>query len=770
MNLEKEFTCSICTEILYRPLTLLDCLHTFCGGCLKQWFSFQKAAIERKMSEERRAPAILYTCPSCRAEVRNTKGNATVTTLLEMYLKMHPEKEKSEEEKKELDAAYKRGDSVLPPPPSLNAERSRVDTRERDIVRAMQGSTISGTSSSSRNSETRPDSARAGRLAAESTGADRDANALQYQSSLRSILSGTEFDSIATEEEVMQLVMQEGLLNGVDLHNLTPAQEDEIIGQIALAYRRKERARAREAEETRRRELLQGRQREPSQTRRRDADRPQSRQRDSSQTGRRDTAERRSRQNNISHPPVSRPHLLETGSDSSQSSLSASTNQTTGSDLTQSTRRRRHTSSERPDRPATRSATDLTLRPESNSRLAEHSETRRTTRRISRSTERRATDPHARSITEAWRSGEATSALNDSSSRTTRVSAVPDIHTPAVPVSRTRLRTSSIPAPAPQAVSAPPKLSCNGCGKQHIECEVHYNCKACTELASSAYNLCRACYRRGKGCAHWTGFGHNSAARQELRAERFVHGENGSVIHQQGNFCDTCAESANACYWSCDSCNDGEWGYCVKCVKQGRVCRHSLLPTTVIQTDIRTELRPLSITNISCDNCHRKGNSLGRYLHCPTCYMDLCEVCHHAVDRQEIASGRPGRAGWHRCPEGGHRMQFIETISLRRGVERKIYRDVEGGWAAKSPYDAHRLNGQPTVSEEVVIPHTLHQDIGRTMVAVWTRIPDDGVEDELSFPRGAEIREVKEVNEDWSYGVYCRMMGLFPSNHVRFHA
>ena len=41
LNLEKELVCFICTEVLYQPLTLIDCLHTFCGSCLKEWFSHQ---------------------------------------------------------------------------------------------------------------------------------------------------------------------------------------------------------------------------------------------------------------------------------------------------------------------------------------------------------------------------------------------------------------------------------------------------------------------------------------------------------------------------------------------------------------------------------------------------------------------------------------------------------------------------------------------------------------------------------------------------------
>ena len=35
-------------------------------------------------------------------------------TLLDIYLKMHPSKTRSEDEIEELDAAYKRGDTVLP--------------------------------------------------------------------------------------------------------------------------------------------------------------------------------------------------------------------------------------------------------------------------------------------------------------------------------------------------------------------------------------------------------------------------------------------------------------------------------------------------------------------------------------------------------------------------------------------------------------------------------------------------------------------------------
>ncbi|OAA65919.1 sh3 domain containing protein [Niveomyces insectorum RCEF 264] len=91
MDLEKELTCSICTELLYQPLTLLDCLHTFCGACLKEWFAWQARAAETRPTPP--APGTpVFTCPACRDAVRSTKHNATVATLLDMLLTAQPDK------------------------------------------------------------------------------------------------------------------------------------------------------------------------------------------------------------------------------------------------------------------------------------------------------------------------------------------------------------------------------------------------------------------------------------------------------------------------------------------------------------------------------------------------------------------------------------------------------------------------------------------------------------------------------------------------------
>ncbi|KAI4111121.1 MAG: hypothetical protein LQ339_000849 [Xanthoria mediterranea] len=99
LDLQKELTCSICTEVLFQPLTLLDCLHTFCGS------------------------------------LRETRPNATVTTLLDMYLQANPGRDRTQEEQNELRSKYKPGEQVMPP---LRVEKvDAVDERMLAEVREM---------------------------------------------------------------------------------------------------------------------------------------------------------------------------------------------------------------------------------------------------------------------------------------------------------------------------------------------------------------------------------------------------------------------------------------------------------------------------------------------------------------------------------------------------------------------------------------------------------------------------------------------------------
>jgi len=58
---------------------------------------------------------------------------------------------------------------------------------------------------------------------------------------------------------------------------------------------------------------------------------------------------------------------------------------------------------------------------------------------------------------------------------------------------------------------------------------------------------------------------------------------------------------------------------------------------------------------------------------------------------------------------------------------------------------------------------------GDRFLARWSWWPKEGQEGdgELLFPRGAEVREVVDVNGDWFWGVYAGVGGLVPSPYVR---
>ncbi|KAF9637532.1 putative ring finger domain-containing protein [Lasiodiplodia theobromae] len=251
MDLEKELSCSICTDVLYQPLTLLDCLHTFCGACLKEWFSWQAQSA---------TTAHPYTCPSCRASVRATQPNATVTTLLDMFLHANPSRGKTDQEKDDMRKVYKPGDNVLP-----KLRRRRHDDSDEDDRRMLEevrllslqevGVSSSGsdtlsppTESRRRNrSREREERRRRARDASASRGAQQEVErsrdtsprprrVIEHQASLRSLLSTSDFDSQEMEEEIMRQIREDGLLDGIDLENIDASQEEEITERIAAAF------------------------------------------------------------------------------------------------------------------------------------------------------------------------------------------------------------------------------------------------------------------------------------------------------------------------------------------------------------------------------------------------------------------------------------------------------------------------------------------------------------------------------------------------------
>ncbi|CAF9923247.1 hypothetical protein IMSHALPRED_005875 [Imshaugia aleurites] len=249
LDLEKELTCSV----LHQPLTLLDCLHTFCGFCLKEWFALQAS----RASSSNPNP---ISCPSCRAPVRDTRPDAKVTTLLDMYLQANPSRARDEQEKEDIRSKYTPGENVMPKIRRTRENSNEVEDRRMvEEVREMSlrevgirgsGSYERGARHRARDDDSRqrrrdreggPSGGDGEETARPSTATDaaNQARQIGHQSSLRSLLSTSDLDSSEMEEEILRQIMDEGILDGIDLNNIDVGQEDELSEKIAEAYRRR---------------------------------------------------------------------------------------------------------------------------------------------------------------------------------------------------------------------------------------------------------------------------------------------------------------------------------------------------------------------------------------------------------------------------------------------------------------------------------------------------------------------------------------------------
>ncbi|OOF99511.1 hypothetical protein ASPCADRAFT_138051 [Aspergillus carbonarius ITEM 5010] len=899
-DLEKELTCSICTDLLYQPLTLLDCLHTFCGSCLKEWFSAQAS---------RARSSVRFTCPSCRAVVRETRPNATVTTLLDMVLTASPDRDKSAEEKEEIAQRYKHGDSVFPTLPSSERSTAASDEEDRRLLeevrelslqesrarttghRSRQSSRTRRTESADvEGSRRRREEERAARRRPGDNVSERTRR-IEHQSSLRSLLSLS--DTEAIQEEILRQILEEGLLDDIDMDNLGPAQEEELSERIADAYRRRHRLRARSQQRPEAPETRQASSR--SRARSQSVQRPQesSTQNDSSR-----------------NPPVSRPYLLDplvsrNGASGHQRRLSE---QGSSQRRTSPVRANPASSSEVTLRPAARSSSDVIVGRPRNSQAARVRNDSSTPR------SRRATASE-QNIPNIWVEGTRERAIRrpgrlsidsprvvaspEQSARTGSWPASPGVTTPATAPatsslaaeigsgrSEARSRPSSSRSNAPRSTTyKEPSISCDRCGRGNIQYDLHKQCANCKD---GEYHLCVRCYRTGRGCLNWAGF----RASAEASFERIIASSSGhpqpSSDSQQhilrscqyrraadtayradrdgrtlttddpahrlttGFFCDSCLSPANDCYWKCNQCNEGDWGFCNRCVNQGRCCTHALLPICRMTRSPSSSPSPTATNNspsrapdtykilsiaTNCDICaHPIPDSTPRF-HCLQCNdgdYDICTNCYLRL----VAIGKirkdNGHNGWRRCLKG-HRMVVIGFEEHEDGQRRVIVRDLVGGRAlnddhlqpspAATPVTAHFSSNHNIASPEVgsgdwswkegserrkkasrmrpwtigdrdrasepstpiasPSPFTLSTPalssqpvssttrryppdggVGLIVHALWSWYPEDGVKDELMFPRGAEITEAENINDDWYWGCYAGLTGLFPGAHV----
>lgn len=414
-----------------------------------------------------------------------------------------------------------------------------------------------------------------------------------------------------------------------------------------------------------------------------------------------------------------------------------------------------------------------------------------------------------------------------------------------------------------------PSISCDRCRKPSIEYELHENCDKCN---NGNYNLCLRCYRHGLGCLQWYGFGFAALQRYERQAptdgyapsSAFPHrlkghqylqprledriretSDNPSLMTssdpsrrlQSGPFCSNCLAFAPNCFWKCDLCNEGEWGFCNQCVNQARCCTHSLLPVALTssihsqptdpnQHAVPTPIDPSQQLTVNvhqsdplldntytpltfstkCDVCTYPIPPSTTRFHCPQCNegdYDICKPCYFKLVKTGRTTTENGPNGWRRCLKG-HRMVVIGFEDSVKGQRRTVVDDFVGGLAFKDDLDAQNathnseqwswqdeeqqrqaktiskavryqaiISGQHPVSDGATSPPPLLKQyppnggIGMRVLALWSYWPQEGVADELAFPKGAEMRECEDINGDWFWGIYCGRKGLIPGNYGR---
>ena len=366
--------------------------------------------------------------------------------------------------------------------------------------------------------------------------------------------------------------------------------------------------------------------------------------------------------------------------------------------------------------------------------------------------------------------------------------------------SPTRLEMPLLTLPVPPG----PFVYCERCASSNIAFELHMHCGHCKD---GTYNLCLQCWRRGRGCLNWYGFGQSAITRWDrevniegnyppkhpfphfltgCRYQRAVTQElpviqgNGVSLAetldpsdefqlQSGFFCSNCAAFARDAFWVCDLCNDGEWGYCASCVRKGSCCTHPLLPVSLSastnspsmssmksqQSETTEQALPL-MCSTNCDICTLSIPPSADRFHCPQCDdgdYDVCMACYHGLIEKGNISEANGPRGWRRCLKN-HRMIITTFDESVRGQRYIVVRDLVGGRALNVP--------DPSPTSGIYPPSG---GIGLRVVALWSYWPKEGDDDELAFPKGAEIRECEDINGDWFWGVYCGRKGLFPGSY-----
>ena len=219
----------------------------------------------------------------------------------------NPERDRTAEEKEEIAKKYKPGDQVLVSPGGSDAESDGdgrlladgTSSRRRRISTSHSGDDRRQRSADSRDHHHHNVARHAARTGAIVGNNIESTRRIEHQSSLRSLLSASDVED-NTQEEIVRLIMEEGLLDGIDLSGLDQSQEEELSDRLVQIFLSRHPDRSRQPRRS-------SDQAESART-------PENR-RSRSQTLQSQPQSSIPAENSSRHPPVSRPHLLGVSSD-----------------------------------------------------------------------------------------------------------------------------------------------------------------------------------------------------------------------------------------------------------------------------------------------------------------------------------------------------------------------------------------------------------------------------------------------------------------------
>jgi hypothetical protein len=112
-----ELKCGICLELAHRCVSLMPCLHHFCGGCISPWLDKKE-------------------CPNCKQKITRAKRNPHINSLIEAVLKLDPSQARDESELALLDSKDRfMGQNEIDLTPTVGEDVSEEDADPVDDSR-----------------------------------------------------------------------------------------------------------------------------------------------------------------------------------------------------------------------------------------------------------------------------------------------------------------------------------------------------------------------------------------------------------------------------------------------------------------------------------------------------------------------------------------------------------------------------------------------------------------------------------------------------------